>query len=57
MSYLQFFKVGKIMAWAKCGHLVLPGGFPDKATLDIDFADKVVDQCDVPGEKIPYRWW
>ena len=33
---------------AKYGHLMLPGAFPDKVTLDIDLADETVGQCDVP---------
>ena len=47
MIYLQFFKVGEIMA-LKYGHLMLPGVFPDKVAPDIDFANKTVVQCDVP---------
>ena len=31
----------------KYGHLMLPGAFPDNVTLDIDFTDKTVVQCDV----------
>ena len=46
LSHLQFFKVGKKMA-LKYGHLMTPGAFPDKVTLDIHFTDAVV-QCDVP---------
>ena len=28
-----------------------PGAFPDKVTSDIDFADEVLVQCDVPDVK------
>ena len=31
---------------------MLPGVFPDKVTLGIDFTDEVVVQCDVPVIKI-----
>ena len=34
LSHLQFFKLGEIMV-AKYGHLMLPGAFPDKLTLDL----------------------
>ena len=47
-----FYKVGKTMS--KYGHLMLPGGFPDKFTTDTDFIDEaVLVQCyDVPIVKI-----
>ena len=41
-SHLQFFKVGKIMAWANYGHLMLPAVFPDKVTPDSDFKNEAV---------------
>ena len=31
----------------KCGHLILPGAFPDKIISGINFTDKAVVQCDV----------
>ena len=38
---------------SKYGHLMLPSGaFPDKFTIDIDFTDEAVVQCDVPVVKI-----
>ena len=38
---------------SKYGHLMLPGAFPDKVTLNIDFIDEAVIQCyDVPVVKI-----
>ena len=37
---------------SKYGHLMLPGAFPDKVTLYIDFKDQAVVQCDVPVVKI-----
>ena len=39
---------------SKYGHLMLPGGFPDKFTTDTDFIDEaVLIQCyDVPVVKI-----
>ena len=37
---------------SKCGHLMLPGAFPDKVTPNIDFTDEAVVQCDVPFAKI-----
>ena len=41
----------KIMS--KYGHLMLPGAFPDKVTLNIDFIDEAVIQCyDVAVVKI-----
>ena len=39
--------MGEIMV-SKYGNLMLPGGFPDKVTFDIDFTDEAVVQCDVP---------
>ena len=36
----------------KCGHLILPGAFPDKIISGINFTDKAVVQCDVPVVKI-----
>ena len=36
----------------KYGHLMLPGAFSDKATIDIDFTDEAVVQCDIPVVKI-----
>ena len=48
LSYLQFFKVGEIMA-SNDGY---SGAFPNKVTPDIDFTDKVVVQCDVPDIKV-----
>ena len=52
LSHLQFFKVSEIMV-SKYGHLLLPSGaFPDKVTIDIDFTDEAVVQCDVPVVKI-----
>ena len=33
---------------SKYGNLMLPGGFPDKVTFDIDFTDEAVVQCAVP---------
>ena len=37
----------------KYGHLMLPSGvFPDKVTINIDFLDGVVAQCDIPVVKI-----
>ena len=38
---------------SKYGHLMLPSGaFPDKVTIDTDFTDEAVVQCDVPVVKI-----
>ena len=37
---------------AKYEHLMLPGAFPDKVTLDTDFTDEAVVHCDVPFVKI-----
>ena len=36
---------------SKYRHLVLPGVFPNKIILDIDFADEAVVQCDFPLAK------
>ena len=47
LSRLHFFKLGEIML-SKYGYLMLPGAFPDKATLNIDFIDESVVQCYVP---------
>ena len=47
---------------SKYGNLMLPGGFPDKVTFDIDFTDEAVVQCDVPVIQIllsvllTYKW-
>ena len=41
------FGLYEIMLWAKYGHLMLPGAFPDKLYRDIGFTDKAVVQCDV----------
>ena len=35
----------------KHGHLMLPEVFPAKITLDIDFTDETVVQCDFPVVK------
>ena len=51
MSHLHFFKVGEIITWAKYEYLILLGAFPDKVTLDIDFTNEAVVQCNVPGVK------
>ena len=40
-SHLQFFKVGKIMAWMKFGDLILSGTFTDSLNPDTDFTYKV----------------
>ena len=38
---------------SKYGHLMLPSGaFPYKVTIDIDFTDEAVAQCNVPVVKI-----
>ena len=37
---------------SKYGYLMLPGGFPDNATPDIDFIDESVVQCYVLVVKI-----
>ena len=50
LSYLQFFKIGKIIC-AKCRHLTLPVIFSDKVIPDIDFTDEAVLQCDMPVVK------
>ena len=50
-SHFQFFKVCEIMV-SKYGHLMIPGGFPDKVTPDIDFTDEGVVQYDVTDVKI-----
>ena len=48
---ITFWVMDKIMS--KYGHLMLPGAFPDKVTLNIDFIDEAVIQCyDVPVVKI-----
>ena len=36
----------------KYEHLVLPGTFPEEVTLDVDFKDEAVVQCDVPVVKV-----
>ena len=36
----------------KCGHLTLPGAFPDKVTPNIDFTDEAIFQYDVSNVKI-----
>ena len=46
------FKEDQIKAWAKYGHLKLPGAFYDNVTPDIDFTDDAVIQCDVPVVQI-----
>ena len=52
LSHLQIFKVGEIMV-LKYDHLMLPSGaFPDKVTINIDFLDGAVAQCDIPVVKI-----
>ena len=50
-QFFPFFKVGEIMV-RKYGHLILPGVFPDKITLVIDFTDEAVVQYDFQVIKI-----
>ena len=50
-QFFPFFKVGEIMV-RKYVHLILPGVFPDKITLVIDFTDEVVVQYDFQVIKI-----
>ena len=49
LNHLQFFKMGEIMV-LKYG--LIPRGFPEKVTSDIDFTDEEVVQCDTPDSKI-----
>ena len=42
------FGLYEMLVWAKYGHLMLPGAFPDKISRDIGFTDETVVQCDVP---------
>ena len=45
------------MTWVKYKHSMLQGVFPNKVTLDTDFTDEAVVQCEVLVIKILYRWW
>ena len=60
LNHLCFFKVGEMLS--KYGHSMLPGGFPNKVTPDIDIIDQAVVRCYVPVVKIIlyvlviYKW-
>ena len=50
-NLFTFLKVGEIIV-QKYGYFILPGVFPDKIVLDIDFTDERVVPCDVQVLKI-----
>ena len=50
-QFFPFYEVGGIMV-RKYEHLILPGVFPDKITLVIDFTDEAVVQYDFQVIKI-----